>query len=84
MSFLQSTVFQNKSTYILKMCPISLIQEVNKAQISSVSYIQKERVHLTEQNKNTALQKCSNNVLQELQSVTWFSINKVKGQGYIR
>lgn len=64
--------------------PISLLQEVNKAQISSVPYSQKERVRLTKQNKNTALQKCSNSVLQELQSVTWFPINKVKGQGYLR
>lgn len=84
MIFLQNTVFQNKSTYILEICRISLKQEVSKAQISSVSYIQKEWVYLTEQNKNTALQKCSNSVLQKLQSATWTSINKVRGQGYLR
>lgn len=84
MSFLQSTVFQNKSTYILTIRIISLIREVNKAQISSVSYIQKECVHLTEQDKNTALQKHSNSVLRKLQSATQSSINKVKGEGYLR
>lgn len=63
---------------------IPLIQYANKAQLVSVSYIQKEWVHLTEQNKNAALQKCSNNMLQELQTVTCLSINKVKGQGYLR
>lgn len=39
--------------------PIPLIQYASKAQLSSDSYIQKERMHLTEQNKNTkTFQQC--------------------------
>lgn len=63
--------------------PLPLTQYANKAQLSSVSYVQKEWVHLTEQNENTALQKHSNNVLQELQTITCLAINKVKGQDYL-
>lgn len=50
---------------------------------SLIGFIHLETV-VTDQNINTVLQKRSNNVSQELQTITCLSINKVKEQGYLR